>query len=295
MLSLQRRRVLCTLGTLAAGGSLAGCLEDSPVVGDTGDGGDDRLRGDAVVDYPGMVDGEASVGADERTIEYEDPSATFELAAGYRGDEADGSKLRLGRDLSGETMAAFVAPAYLDADERFEYHVFADEAFVEFADWYVVGISERSLEGLGDASFEHLRGIAHGFVVAPEGVDGIGVVDESADDIEASDQADLTGVVINRTSRDHRPTAPSVAFAFYYDADAERLEVVHEGGDSVPAARLSFVSVGDVTVLEGFEGTVGAGDAATLSIAPTAEVEVVWTSEDGAEVAMLGEWTGPDA
>lgn len=293
MPTLKGRRLLCTLGATASGGVIAGCLDDLP--GATGGDADDRLRDGAVVDYPGMVDGEASVSADERTIEYQDPEATFELGAGYRGEEADGSQLRISRDLSGETMAAFVAPAYVEANERFEYHVFANDAFVEFDEWHVVGFSGKSLEDVVGTSFDHIQGPVHGFVVTPEDVDGVAVVDETADNVSASDQDDLTGVAINRTSRDRRPTAPSVAFAFYYDADAERLEVVHEGGDSVPAVRLSFVSVGDVTVMEGFEGTVGAGDAATFSVPPTAEVEVVWTSEDGAEITVLGAWTGPDA
>lgn len=293
MPDLQRRRLLRTFGTLAATGSLAGCLEDSPVGGD--EDGDDRLRGDAVVDYPGMVDGAASVSGDEQTIGYDEPEATFELVAGYRGEESDGSELRLGRDLSGETMAAFVAPAYVDADERFEYHVFANEAFVEFADWYVVGISEGSLEDLGGASFEHLQGTVYGFVVAPEGVDGTGVVDEAADDVEASDQADLTGVAINRTSRNVRSVAPSVAFAFYYDADAERLEIAHEGGDSVPADEIRFDADGELTVREDFEGTVSAGDSATVSVQSTATVRVVWESGERDESATLASWDSPDA
>lgn len=293
MSSLKRRRLLCTLGTLAAGGSLAGCLEDSPVGGD--EDGDDRLRGDAVVDYPGMVDGAASVSGDEQTIRYDEPEATFELVAGYRGEEAAPSDLRLGRDLSVETMAVFVAPAYVDADERFEYHVFANEAFVEFADWYVVGISEGSLEDLGGGSFEHLQGAVHGFVLAPDGYDGVGVVDETADDIEASSQDELTGVAITRTSRNVRSTAPNVAFAFYYDADAERLEITHEGGDSVPADEIRFDADGELTVREDFEGTVGAGDSATVSVPSTATVRVVWESGDRDESATLASWDGPDA
>lgn len=289
MTTLQRRRLL---GTLAAAGALAGCLDDST----TGrDDGDDRLRGDAVVDYPGMVDGEASVSADERTIEYADPETTFELSAGYRGEEADGTNLRLGRDLSGETMATFVAPAYVDAEERFEYHVFANDAFVEFAEWHVVGTSGGSLEEISDASFERLQGTVQGFVVSPEDVDGVGVIDKSADAVAPDGQADLSGVVISRSSRNARSTAPNVAFAFEYDADAERLVVTHEGGDSVPAEELQFDADGEITVREDFEGTVSAGDTATLSVPPTARVRIVWESEDGDQTVTIASWRGPDA
>lgn len=292
MTTLRRRRLLCTLGATATGGALAGCLDDPPVVGDGG--GDDRLRGDAVVDYPGMVDGEASVAADERTIEYEDPAVTFELSPIYQNEEDDGSQLRISRDLSGETMTAFVAPTYVDADERFEYHVFANDAFVEFDEWGFVNFANGAVVVYADTSFEHIQGPVHGFVVTPESVNGVGVVDTANTD-DGNGREERTYVAINCASGTLCTAAPNVSFDFEYDADAERLEITHETGEGVPAGQLSFVSSGDVTVRDGFDGTVGTGDTATLSAPPTAKVDVVWVPGDAAVSATLAEWTGPDA
>lgn len=295
MRTLQRRRLLRTFGTLAAAGAAAGCIDGSPV-GAGGDG-DDRMRGDGVVDYPGMVDGEASVSADERTIEYEDPEATFELIAGYRGEEAEGTELRVGRDLSGDTMAAFVAPAATEEDGAFEYHVFGNEAFVEFADWNVVATSSAGgYDGLGEAGFEHLGDDVYGTVVDPGDVEVLLVVDGTADALEGGSDAESTGIGVQRGLGDTvRRTAPNVNFQFDYDLDAERLEVTHAGGDGVDRDELRFDSQGDVTVLEDFESeTVRAGSTAKLSASTDASVRVVWEDSDGDTSATLARWRGPD-
>ena len=292
MTHLRRRRLLRTLGAVGAAGAVAGCVDGSPLGGGAED---DRLRGDGVVDYPGMVDGAASVSADEREIRYEDPEATFELDAGYEGDPADESDLRVGRDLTGETMAGFVAPVGVDGE--FEYHVFANEAFVEFADWHVVALApDGEPEGRGAAGFEPLADDVYGTVVDP--VDGkvVLVVDAPADDI-AADGAGLSGIGIQRDPRDRvQRTAPNVTFGFDYDAEAERLAVTHGGGDGVDRDELRFDADEDVTVLEDFEAeTVRAGDRATLSVPPSATVRVVWESSDDDHSATLASWSGPDA
>lgn len=290
MPTLQRRRLLRTLGATATGGGLAGCLDDLPGTTD----GDDRIRGDAVVDYPGMVDGEASVSADERTIEYDEPPVTFELSPVYENEQDDGSRLRVSRDLSGETMTAFVAPVYVDADRRFEFHVFGNDALVEFDEWDFVNFANGAVVIYADTSFEHVQGPVHGFVVTPDSVNGVGTVDTVNTD-EGNGREERTYVAISCASGTLCRDAPNVSFDFEYDAGVERLEVTHDIGESVPAGELSFLSSGDVTVRDGFEGTVGTGDAATLSAPPTAEVDLVWVPGETAVSATLAEWTGPDA
>jgi hypothetical protein len=71
--------------------------------------------------------------------------------------------------------------------------------------------------------------------------------------------------------------------------------VTHEGGDSVEASRLEIRSNVEITVDDGFEGTVAAGDAATVTAPSDAEVRVIWTSAEGDTSATLASWTGPDA
>lgn len=292
----RRRRLLRTFGTLAVAGTLAGCLDETG--GGDGDGSDDRLRGDAVVDYPGMVDGEASVSSDEGTIEYDDPEVTFELTGGYRGETADESELRVSRDLAGETMAGFVAPVAGGDDGEFEFHVFANEAFVEFADWNVVGGPlDREPESHGDLDLEHLGDEVYGAVVDPVEVDVLLVVDASAAELDGNSDAEPSGIVVRRDPADGlQPASPNVAFGFEYDADAERLEVRHEGGDGVEADELRFVADEDLRVLEDFESdVVQAGDRSVVSVPPEATVRVVWESGDDDQSSTLARWSGSEA
>lgn len=291
MTALQRRGLLCRLGTLATAGPLAGCLGDSPV--GTGGDGDDRLRDDGVVDYPGMVDGAATVSPDEHTIEYEEPEATFVLGTYYRGERDDGSGLRATRDLSGETMAAFVAPVYDEADERFEFHLFANDAFVEFGDWHLVEFTDAGPEDLGTASFQRLGGSVHAVVVSPDFDDQFAVVDASAASVASEGTDELSGVnVFGHISAN----VPEIAFEFEYDADAERLVVRHGGGDTVDAHELLVVGLGEqVRLVEPFEGRVRAGDAAVVSAPPHATVHVRWGESHDDRRAVLAVWEGPDA
>jgi len=118
-----------------------------------------------------------------------------------------------------------------------------------------------------------------------------------------------------------------------YVAD-DTVTVVHDGGDAIPATRLSFVAngaegnwsstttgtpgnhEGSISFASGTDqwseiessGDVTAGSSATLdynsmeggSAAESAnfngaEFSVIWTSESGDNSATLGEWSGPDA
>jgi hypothetical protein len=312
--ALQRRRLLGSLGSLAATSVLAGCIDDAPVTGDgdagDGDGGDggtgaggDRLRGDAVIDYPGMVDGEASVSSDESTIEYADPETTFELRAmastnsdgGGNGDGRDRLDLHISRDLSGEIATAFVAPMAA-TDGEFEYHVFANAAFVEFADWNVVvgtrGGRPTSLDG---SAFEPLADGVYGLVVDATSADVLLLTVATIEELDDGDGVP-SGIAIERDPQPNVGTlAPQISFDFEYDADTERLVVTHEGGDSVEAEQLEFVTEASSSVEQDFEGTVNAGTTATLAVPSSAAVSVIWTSEDGNESAVLAQWEGPDA
>lgn len=291
MPTLQKRRLLRTFGTLAATGAFAGCLDSPAEASD--DQSDNRLRDNGVVDYPAMVGGEASVLGNERTIEYETPEATFQLESEVR-DESD---LHVGRDLSGESMAGFIAPVASGDDGVFEFHVFVNEAFVEFADWNVVVVTPDSEPETRDAAdFEHLEGGVYGTVVEPGEIEILLVIDATAEQLQGQGGYEVSGIGILRDPGGGvQTTAPNVVFGFEYDAGQERLRVRHEGGDGVEAAELHFDSDGDHEVVDDFDGTVRAGDVAILSIPPDAMVRVVWEAGDGDQSTTLARWDGPDA
>lgn len=291
-MALRRRRLLELFGTTAAAG-LAGCLND------TGPGGENPTHEhvtDGTVDYPGMVDGAATVSTEERiTIDYEDPETSFVLQPLYEGEAADDSRLRVQRDLSGDTMAGFIAPVH--TGEAFEYHVFANEAFVEFADWNVVAGDTESIDDAENPGFERLQGPVYGMVLSPGETLLLGVVDKPADELQGSSEDDVTGLAILNGAVGNEPeeTAPNISFSFDYDIDAEQLIVQHEGGDTVEASQLRFQSDADVTVESDFEGSVTAGDTATLSVPSDAEVRIIWESSESDRTATLALWEGPDA
>ena len=293
---LQRRRLLRTFGTLAAAGSIAGCLDGAPAGGDDG-GSDGPLRGDAVVDYPGIVDGGATVSGDEREIAYDEPEQTFAFQYAYEGDTADPEQLRVGRDLSGERMAAFVAPVYDEGADAFAYHVFANEAFVDYADWYYVAGPSTDPEGTGRVSFEPLEGTVSRFVVGPVDALTAGVIDVPPEEAR-NDGTNVTGVLIRGGSNESgsgSPT-PQVSFAFDYDSGSETLEITHQGGDSVQGSDLRVaVEAGDRTVESPFEGEVTAGDRVTVEAPSDATVQIVWAPSDGSRRSVLAEWDAPDA
>lgn len=293
---LQRRRLLRTFGTLAAAGSLAGCLDGAPTDGDDG-GSDGPLRGDAVVDYPGIVDGGATVSGDEREIAYDEPERTFAFQYAYEGDTADPEQLRVGRDLSGERMAAFVAPVYDEGADAFAYHVFANEAFVDYADWYYVAGPSTDPEATGEVSFESLGGTVSRFVVGPVDALTAGVIDVPPEEAR-NGGTNVTGVLIRGGSDESGSgsPAPQVSFAFDYASESETLEITHQGGDSVQGSDLRVVvEAGERTVESPFEGKVTAGDRVTVEVPSGATVQIVWASSDGSRRSVLAEWEAPDA
>lgn len=295
-MALHRRKMLALCGSTIAAG-LAGCTEDS---GNPVTGGDEKSHehiADGSVDYPGMVDGGASVETgDAVTVEYEDPTASFFLQSVYQGEEGPNDELQVTRDLSGETMAAFIAPVH--ADGTFEYHVFANQAFIDFAEWNVVVFGSEGLEPGDNPGFERLEGDIHGMVLSPGDVVGIGLVDETVEELQDGGGENATGVVaINESPSEQQPqqTAPNIQFGFLYNADDERLEITHEGGDGVEAERLSFQSDSTIGVREDFQGTVTAGDTAVLSAPSDAVLRIIWVSEDESRSATLARWEGSGA
>ena len=109
------------------------------------------MTDDGTVEYPAMADGAATVNPDgtDYTIDYTDPEQSFALVSGFEG-ESNPSELRVSRDLAVDARAAF-APIY-DADaEAVVYTVFANEAFVQYADWHAVNVNpgRRARRGNG--------------------------------------------------------------------------------------------------------------------------------------------------
>lgn len=308
MSALRRRRLLALLGSTAAVAT-AGCIDDSSLPtdgngdGSDGDGGNGDaagvLRDGAVVDYPGMVDGNASVSGDEREITYEDPEATFTFQYAFEGDTDDPSQLRVSRDLSGETMAAFIAPVY-DADtEAFAYHVFANEAFLEYAEWYYVSGPSNDPKETGRASFEAVGSGVSRFVIGPLDAGTAGLLDALPAEAQNSG-GELTGVILasgsGGSSGGSTASVPNVAWGFDYDSGAEEVTITHEGGDSVQGAQLEIVvTAAERTTTSPFEGEVTAGDSVVVDAPPNAVVRIIWEAESGDSGSILDRWEGPEA
>jgi len=83
------------------------------------------------------------------------------------------------------------------------------------------------------------------------------------------------------------------------NSDDGELTVTHDGGESIPAARLSATD-GDST-LDGGTGIytsgsdIGAGDSTSFEVDSVDEVRLVWTSESGDNTDTLRRWSGPEA
>ncbi len=111
-------------------------------------------------------------------------------------------------------------------------------------------------------------------------------------------------------------TSPQASFGFDWDGEGGSSEdailtISHDGGDSIQANRLYIRGDPGASSLEttelgdtwgtynasGVSGTtqVTAGNRASVDVGPTAEVDVVWQSQNDQESATLGEWNGPDA
>ncbi|WP_254841290.1 hypothetical protein [Natronomonas marina] len=307
MNGLDRRRFLASLGVAAAAAS-AGCSSDSlpggtngstPTTTPTGTDvpEDPYVTDDAVVDYPGMVDGAATVnaGGDAYTIEYADPKREFLLDSGFEGG-TDDAELRVSRDMSVGARAGFVAPLYNESAGEFVYQIFANEAFVEYADWNFVTVGDDGQPTTeGAVPFDRLQGSVYGAGVSPGEIRRLFVVDATAETLRSGDVGNLSGIVllVGRSERQPAASVPQVRFAFEYAPDAGEVTITHEAGDNIPEEDDLFVETSDAR--GAWETPVSAGDARAVSVEPDATVRVVWVAESGDRSATLAEWTGPDA
>ena len=297
----DRRRFLAAVGAAATAPLLAGCSDDSGDDGPTAtktptatEPPQDRAVADGtVVDYPDLVDGAATVSeeGDRLVIEYADPERSFGLVGAFEG-ESNPEELRVTRELAVDARAGFVAPVYEESAERFVYRVFANEAFVEYADWNFVAVEpDDELRPEGAVEFERLEGAVYGARVAPTEFQRLFVVDATAQ--ELADGADnLSGMVLLVGQAGDSGGVPEVTFRYEYDEAAGELTVTHESGDTIPAEDELAVISG--TVEESWTTPVAAGDTKTVAVEPDATVSIVWLGSDG-ESRTLGRWEGPDA
>jgi len=106
-------------------------------------------------------------------------------------------------------------------------------------------------------------------------------------------------------------TAPQASFGFDWDGESggnpADLTITHDGGDSIPANRLYVRGSPDSSATlnadwgnwsnNGITGNteVTAGNRIVIKAGPTAEIDVVWQSQNNQDSATLGTWEGPDA
>ena len=170
--------------------------------------------------------------------------------------------------------------------------MFANEAFVEYADWNFVAVEpddELRLEGA--VEFERLEGSVYGARVAPAEFRRLFVVDATAQ--ELADGADnLSGMVLLVGQPDDSGGVPEVNFRYEYGEAAGELTVTHESGDTIPAEDELAVISGNVE--ESWTTPVAAGDTKTVAVESDATVSIVWLGSDGGS-RTLGRWKGPDA
>ena len=119
-----------------------------------------------------------------------------------------------------------------------------------------------------------------------------------------SEQVSTLNPSLSGDSNDQRD-APSVAFAFDYDANTGVLEITHEGGDNVDPSKLFVIGSGfteregvDMTAPGQWQGTsddgqVQAGDAVSVGVTSAYNIVVAWGGTT--ENVQLAEDFGPEA
>lgn len=216
----DRRRFLAGLASAGASALIAGCSDGSNGDGDAPTASaTDRsptatappesrfVTDDGTIDYPGMVDGAAAVNADgdRYTITYDDPRRGFRLESGFEG-ETRPSELRVTREMTVDTRAGFVAPVYDDATGEFVYQVFANQPYVDYAEWHFVTVADDdTLTEQGEVPFRRVQGSVYAAGVSPGAIRRLFVVDQGKAEIQSSGSEDLTGMVM-LVSRAQTPT-----------------------------------------------------------------------------------------
>lgn len=207
----DRRRFLAALGCAGTAPLLAGCSSDANGTGDQEpDGGTETeetptappvsqyVTDDGTVDYPGMVDGGATVNADgdAYTITYADPRRGFRLESGFEGATKP-AELRVTRDMTVDARAGFVAPIYDEANGEFVYQVFVNQAYLEYGEWHFVTVdSDEELTEEGEVPFRRVQGSVYAAGVSPGEIRRLFVVDSSAAELRSSGGTDLSGIVV---------------------------------------------------------------------------------------------------
>jgi len=106
--------------------------------------------------------------------------------------------------------------------------------------------------------------------------------------------AAVIGTFVLNLGQGLQQTAPQASFSFDYNDTA--VNVTHQSGDTIDAARLNVTSSVSLTEDSGWSGSVGAGDTATYSKGTNwagETVRVVWESETGESSATLSQSTAP--
>lgn len=305
MQRFRRRRVIAALGSVGAFGSLAGCSDGEsssdatpePTPTATEVLQDPSVTEESVIDYPGIVDGAATVTDDggAYTIEYEEPRAAFRVDSGFEG-ESDPAELRVSRDMTVDARAGFVAPIYDDDAGEFVYQIFANRAFVEYAEWNILTVDDGgTIANQGTAPFERIQGEVYGAGVAPGEIRQLFVVDTGAEALGESGAENLSGLVLvvgERETGTELPI-PVARFGFEYDAGTGELTITHEEGDTIQDAVVLVVRAdsGD----EQWETPVAVGDTKTVTVEPDETVRVIWLDPNGSKTQTIDKWTGPDA
>lgn len=283
----SRRRTLAVAGS-AVVGAIAGCLDELSTTDGSDDGTavPDGAVGDAVVNYPEFVDGDVTVSESETRVQYADPDEEFHLSAAVDGDEVDGDddELRISRTLDGAAMTAFLAPAY---DDGFSYHVFANAAFVDDADWRVLSVADEDVDDRG-ADFEEVSDGVYYLEVTPEtDVDAIAITDD-APDLEGpdDDSADMTGVAIQRGICDgDEAHGPQVYVDFHRTDDT--VEIMHTAGDELDNSAITVLVDGEEIEAPFDTETVTVGDTATIDDVPDGTtVQLVYESSSGEQTVL---------
>lgn len=238
------------------------------------------------VRFPAIADGAVTV--DDRRVRYTEPfDATFEVGAVW-GDEkvpGDGPPLVASRTLRRDgPPTAFVAPVYRDA-AGFEYRLYANDAFRDAFDWYVLAVPGSSFETADHltrpAALEpHAAGVYRD-VVRPEAVPDAGADEPlsvvlsnyTVGEIVDESPADVAVVGIEFEGGVARPTAPQVRFSLSRTDGG--VELRHVAGSTL-AADAVVVTVDDERSATQFEGTVSAGTSVVLDAGSGATVEVTY-------------------
>ncbi|GAB3667218.1 hypothetical protein [Halopiger thermotolerans] len=236
-----------------------------------------QLVDGATIRYPDGLEQSLERAADGR-VTFADPEMAFDVST---SDEFAAS-----RDLSVSGPAAWIAPVY-EGGYRWTYHVFANERFRDArSEWTGFSIDSNRVGGSERVSWTAIDEVFHTSLPGRQG-NTAGVVD--------SGQVPWSGpgIVI-------RPdvSIPSVSLSFDYDANAGRIEIAHEGGDTFHAEDVVIRSNSDTAsleVVEPFSGEVTQGDTAACDVSALSGGDMVYVAYQTGTVGRgIGSYTLPE-